>query len=397
MQETPFALIFQKIRFLLFQKREVTVLTLPLTAYLMGFFIPISSNLQNNLFYLAVLLPFLLIVEKSFLFRIAASRIVVLTIFYTFYLVVRTFFYTPGSLADAFDYLRYLFSFGCFFIICVALFEQSDFRLKLNYVALWALFWGCCGIVYFYHDHGFGERLQLFASTDHLIIAACLYAAISIFALFPPRNSSKMLITTVGVLLFVCVALSGSRGPLLATVMALLAGHLRAGRKWVLIFPLILVAGVWISHYSGLFAIDRIVEMSSGYRLDIWGHILEEIWQSRQWLFGNSLLAEEIVTIGTKNFDHAHSGYLGTFFYGGLIGLLLLIATVVIAGRHVWVTGKNGNHSLKTALWVFALLIIATDSHKLLDTPGPLWLYFWIPMAYLGADELRHKKSRKGF
>lgn len=397
MEKRPSALTLQKISSLLFQKRKITVLTLPLTAYLMVFFIPISSNLHNNMFYLAVLLPFLLVVEKSFLFRIFASRIVVLTILFAFYLVFRTFFYTPDSLAEAFDYVRYFFSFCCFFIISVALFEQSDFRLNFNYVALWALFWGCFSIVFFYRDHGLGQRLQLYASTDHLIIAACLYAAIGTFALFPPRNSLRMLITMAGVLLFVCVALSGSHGPLLATVLAVLAGHLRAGRKWALIFPLILVVGVWISHYFGFFAIDRIVQMSSGYRLDIWGYMLEDIWRNGQWLFGNSLLAEAIVTIGTKTFAHAHSGYFGTFFYGGLFGLLLLIALMVVSGRHVWLSGENGNHSLKTALWVFALLIITTDSHKLLDAPGPLWLYFWMPLAYLGADELRYKGSQNGF
>ncbi|MBS0014094.1 MAG: hypothetical protein KFF46_08990, partial [Desulfobacterales bacterium] len=116
-------------------QQNVDRLLWPLIIYLMCFFVPISGNLHRNIFYIAVLLPFVVAIKKGFVSELFRSRIVVLTVLLAFYLTARNFFYVQGDFTEAFDYLRYFFSFVCFFVICVALFQHASLTRQIHRVA----------------------------------------------------------------------------------------------------------------------------------------------------------------------------------------------------------------------------------------------------------------------
>ena len=375
---------------LILKKHEVSILLLPLAGYFLSFFAPIGSKANNNIFYLAVMVPFVLWVTKKDLSYIFNSRIVIITTVLTSYLVVRSFFFIPSDLLRYFDPIRHLFSFISFFVVSIALFKKGIFCNQLNRIALWAATWGGCGAVYYYSQHGLGTRLRYLGPVEHEILGACVYAVICVFALFSEKKNYRFFIFGASILLFCCVLLSQSRGPLLALSFAILVAGVVSGRKRLVSGLVVLFGGIWLyNHHVGLF-FNRLFIVTSSRRFDIWKQVVVDSWQDGSWVFGHSVLANHEVTVGNTMFYHAHSGYVATFYQSGIIGFFILMSLVFVVGWQVFKLRKVGNCPLRVSLFVFSLLIILSDTHNLLDGPGAVWFYFWLPLAYIAADELQY-------
>jgi hypothetical protein len=77
-----------------------------------------------------------------------------------------------------------------------------------------------------------------------------------------------------------------------------------------------------------------------------------------------------------------------TLFYGGIVGLLLLL---VLIGSAIWQgLTRTGNLQkfLLTCMLIFGALCIVTDGHTLIRHPKPVWIFFWFPIALVAASEL---------
>ncbi len=125
----------------------------------------------------------------------------------------------------------------------------------------------------------------------------------------------------------------------------------------------------------------------TSYRPEIyWQGILEA---SNAPFFGHGLTADTrlIMSDGTR-FDHSHSIYLTTLFYGGIVGLLLLIALLGSAIRQGFKQTKKPQQFLLAGMPLFAAICLATDLNKLILHPKPIWIIFWFPIALVAASEL---------
>ena len=379
---------------MIFKQYSVSILLFPMVIYLVGFFAPISSKLHNNIFYIIVLVPFILWVKKRELLDLFQSKIVLLTVVFTGYLAVRSLFYLPFDFSEVKDPFRHLVSFWVFFALVVSLFQGETFRKKINIIAIWAAVWGAGTAVLYYSQHRFPGRLQYNGPTDHAIIGACVYAVICLFILFHNRRFPQFLALIAFASLFSSVLFSQSRGPLLSLTVAIVAGSLCRCRKWVAAIPILFWCFFIVAQQQGWITFGRLFQATSSYRFQIWQQVVNNSWIGGDWFFGQSLLADQTVTVGKHTFQHAHSGYISTFFHGGVIGFLLLATLMVVAGWYVVKVWQRDRCSLTVALFVFSGLIIATDTHKMLDGPGALWFYFWLPLAYIAAQELKMAQGR---
>ena len=379
---------------LILKQYSVSILLFPMVIYLVGFFAPISSKLHNNIFYIIVLVPFILWVKKRELLDLFQSRIVLLTVVFTGYLAIRSLFYLPFDFSEVKDPFRHLISFWVFFAIVVRLFQSGILREKINIIAIWAALWGAGTAVLYYSQHHFPGRLQYNGPTDHAIIGACVYAVISLFVLFHNRRFPQFLALIAFASLFSAVLFSQSRGPLLSLTVAIVAGSMCRCRKWVVAIPIAFWAFFIVAQQQGWITFGRLFKATSSYRFQIWQQVVDNSWLGGDWVFGQSLLADQTVTIGKYTFQHAHSGYISTFFHGGVIGFILMATLMVVAGWCVVKVWQSDRCGLTVAVFVFSSLIIATDTHKMLDGPGALWFYFWVPLAHIAAQELKMSQYR---
>ncbi len=373
---------------------ELSVILIPFVIYLLLFFSPLSSKAHNNYFYLFVLLPFFLFARtrKEEYYNVIKSKIFISVVFFVSYLALTVVLnISSAPLTDIATPLRRWFSFLFFFFLCVVFFHKYTLEEKLKFVSLWAAAWGLASIVLYFWDKPFASRLVFLGRVEHPIIGACTYAVLFLFLLFSEKKPVKALRICALFVLALCVILAQSRGPILALFAAVLAGLIVQGRKIMLMLIGFFGIALWFLNYVHLFSLGRIFEATSSYRFVIWKQVISDGITNGTWLFGHGMAAatETVVVTLDTNFQHAHSGYIATFFFGGIVGVVLLLILIfqIIKQSVRLRSGKQG--ALIVSSVVFALLSIATDSHKLLTGPNPLWLFFWLPVAYLVAEEIR--------
>ena len=376
----------------IWQSARLDLLIYPLTFYLITYFLPFSSKLSNNFFYIFVLLPFLVIIFKSkhtHILNVFNSKIAILIAVFFIYFFITTIYFYFFNLNYIYDYTRQVLSFSCFFFLCIYLFKNNNLEKKLSYVGAWAAVWGGTTIAFYYYQNEFSLRLKYIGPASHEIIGASVYAfmCLAVF-LFGQRFPFYVRYSVVSIL-FLCVVLSGSRGPIIALVLSLVFASMVYGRKWV-VFSAALFLGIFsLFFYFGWFSLGRLYQASSGYRFQIWGQIFSDLWHQGEWLVGRGFFAEKTIAASGMLFDHAHSGFVSTFFHGGVVGLSILVLMIFVAAYSANKIKIKDDKVKAISMLVFSMMIILTDNHKLLTGPDPLWIYFWLPIAYLSSIELR--------
>lgn len=381
-----------------FRQHDPKVLIIPFIIYLSLFFGPLSSKAHNNFFYLVILVPFVLFirVKKEDLFNVIKSKGFILVFILVSYLALTVFLNMQFvSLSEIVKPFRHWFSFMVFFFLCVLLFSKYDLEEKMNYVSLWAAIWGGLSILLFFYDKPFAQRLLFYGRVESPIFGACTYATLFLFLMFSEKKTGKALRICALSILLLSIIFAQSRGPILALSVAVVAGLIGQSRK---IMPFIIGGSgivLWVLDYLKIISCGRIFWAHSSFRIPIWKQVISESINSGAWLFGHGIAVNETVTITPAlSFPHAHSGYVGTFFIGGIIGVVLLLNLAVHIARQSLTIKSVRENGLAISLVVFALLSIATDTHILLKGPHPTWFFFWLPVAYLVAEEIKNSAEQ---
>ncbi|MBU3948786.1 MAG: O-antigen ligase family protein [Proteobacteria bacterium] len=375
------------------KKYNASVLLIPFVFYLMLFFSPLGSKAHNNYFYLIILLPFILFAKsvKEEFYRIVKSKLFVSVIVFVSYMALTGVFnISSAPLNELVKPLRHWFSFLVFFFICILFFYKHDLEEKMKYVSLWAAFWGGLSFLVFFYDKSFAERLCYLGRVEHPIYGACTYAIPFLFLVFSEKQPAKAYRFSALFILLLCIIFTQSRGPIIALSAAVLAGLIVQRR--IAIPVLIGFSGIvlWLLEYKNIISCGKIFCANSSFRIPIWKQVISESINNSSWLLGHGMAANETVFITPDtSFLHAHSGYVGTFFLGGIIGLVLLLNLVFHIIKQSLTVKSVRQDSLTISLVTFALLSIATDTHKLLLGPHPIWFFFWLPVAYLVAENIK--------
>ncbi|MGC9518889.1 MAG: O-antigen ligase family protein [Desulfuromonadaceae bacterium] len=374
------------------------MLLLPMSCYLLSFFLPVDSRLNNNIFYVFVLIPFVLCIEKRDIFKyLASSTIFKLSIAFSLYLVARSAFYFDTNVILYFEPARHFISWAVFMAVSAGLLLRSSLLNSIKLLSIWASLWGAGNLIYFYWDHDLSTRLIYNGPVYHEILGASVYAFLCVLAatiaMRPQHESFGMYF--VAIALLVCVFMSQSRGVILAVLVSIFFAIPFARIK--IVAPLIAASVLAFSIAFSLFSenLARITQLTTSYRIDIWSQVLKDSLAEGTWLFGNSLLASHEISVGSATFNHMHSGYFGTYFYGGLVGFMMLLMLILGIGCKVYALGKENKDPMPIGLFVFMVFIISTDNHLLLDGPSEIWFYFWLPASILIAKELQNKHVKQ--
>lgn len=140
-------------------------------------------------------------------------------------------------------------------------------------------------------------------------------------------------------------------------------------------------------------------------RLDIWKDHYSRMTTPTHWIIGKGLgmaafekkphpKAARWYLLTDHGYQlHIHSGYFWALYTGGLIGFVLLLSLMAMAG---WTTLRAGTAGyLPLALIIFCATTMSLNSSRLLLSRGPDYLLFWIPLA-LAAGLSSTKKNWNG-
>ncbi|MGL5008097.1 MAG: O-antigen ligase family protein [Plesiomonas sp.] len=182
--------------------------------------------------------------------------------------------------------------------------------------------------------------------------------------------------------------LTQSRGPILYTAICSLflirKNNLKNAGKFILCLMTlaIIVHTANIINLSTLIsrflAINTEINGTEGFRGAIWKFALNRAFSSP--IIGHGILTPlNYPSPSGIFFTTTHSVYFGSFFTGGLIGLLLFLS---MCGFILFNSIKNYTQdSLALALFSFALLHISSQWKFLIMSPDAPWFIFWMPLA----------------
>jgi O-antigen ligase len=227
-----------------------------------------------------------------------------------------------------------------------------------------------------------------------IIAIACTYLVLH-------QRAVKINLLYLGPLL-ACLSymlLAQSRGPLLSFTVSMLAWQLSAwllhkegshkhrNRPLVVLALLSVLISALIIVNPEYFKLVFLRKISYQYRLDIWEQLLIRI-KNAPW-FGHGLNADPRteVSIGVI-WQHPHSVYVATLLYGGIVGLLLLIAVVISGLWKGFGRVRQPMNLMAASMVLYGALCIAPNGNMLIHHPKPFWLFFWFPLALVVASEL---------
>ena len=127
-------------------------------------------------------------------------------------------------------------------------------------------------------------------------------------------------------------------------------------------------------------------------RPEIWLTVMESTFEHNL-LFGFGYLATGSISTDNMEFMHAHSIYLATFYYGGLIGLTLLIYVITIVFKETCRANSTDLHTIVLSSFLFAITTLIVDGDRLLLKIDYIWLVFWLPIALATIIEHNQKKQ----
>jgi O-antigen ligase len=385
-------------------------LAIAYTLFFLGFFFFPSTKSHSNFFYVAVALPFLIFIfmKKVDLRSFFSSRIFLLSTIWLVYMFSTLFWADSCDLSDISKYGRRVLYVLMFLGVTIHLIQvYPNFIQRLLVLLCWtAAIFAVGYIVVYYSQHPFPRsRLYGFGQLYNPIMASSVYGIASIACLYLLQQQrtvkTKLLYLGISVVLFLYMLLTQSRGPLLAwgitifgwTILESLpykggkdGYHNKRRLVLLLIFAL---AVVLFMRYPDFFK-SRVLRTKT-HRLEVWKQSLSQAKDAPY--FGHGLNADTRVILssgkGKKKLRlHYHSVYLTTLFYGGIVGLLLLIALVGSAVWQGWTRTVKLQKFLLTCMLLFGALCIVTDGHTLIRHPKPVWIFFWFPIALVAASEL---------
>ncbi len=138
------------------------------------------------------------------------------------------------------------------------------------------------------------------------------------------------------------------------------------------------VAGILMASFGW----DQLIKRSTSYRPEIWSEFIAQTL-SANWMLGSGITADGSFKLGIFTFNHAHSIYVSTFFYGGLIGLLGLLWLLTMCATRIYRARNSHLRGLAAMTLTYAVAVLAFDGDRFLVKVDYLWLVFWLPVAFV--------------
>jgi len=379
-------------------------LTLSYTLFLAGFFcIPNAVDLYK--FYLvALLLPGIFIAGKTlwFLRKSALLHAILLYVGYMFITSLWSMDFSPAELKRTFWISTSIIMFSLITVYIRHHYPNTYDGILKTTCFLTAIA-AITSMVAWYSKNPFPwsrmEGISFMDNPNSIAFAYGFFTLLSFhYALKSETLRSRSLFVSISMILMVSVLLTQSRAGALATVaaVALLCIH-KLGRKSIISMLTIfgaLATAIYLVTPSDLLyhQIDRGLPLRPG----IWETVAGQV--SNAPIFGNGFQKELLVDEhGSPSIaNYAHNSMLATARDGGLVGLALHIAILIVALRRAIQAENSSMSSFYLSALLFGFLIMSIDKDQLIDRPRELWLFFWLPLAILLADDFDTESHDSG-
>jgi O-antigen ligase len=377
------------------------------TIFLLGFFLFPSSKSLSNFFYLAVAFPFLIVIlmRKVDLRSLFHSRTFLLITIYLVYMFCTLFWADSLEISDLSKYGRRVLYILIFLSVTIHLTQAYPTFLQrlLVLLCLTGAIVAIATVLIYYRKNpfpstrlfGYGLLFNPFKASSlyGIIVIACTYLLLR-------QRSVGMQLLYLGLLLasLSYMLLAQSRSSLLPLAVAMLAWQLYAWlllevdknkhrNKLLIVVVAIAVASAVLFMVYPEFFKKAFLRGYSPARLKHWGNILGRVKQS-PW-FGHGITEDPRTEIWSGIIlTKPHSVYVGTLLYGGIVGLLLLVAPVISAFWQGFGRARQSINLAAACMVLYATLCIALNGNMLIHHVKPFWLFFWFPLALVVASEL---------
>ncbi len=125
----------------------------------------------------------------------------------------------------------------------------------------------------------------------------------------------------------------------------------------------------------------RVSEFS--FRPGIWEQQIEDM--AGHWWLGHGFVSETSVAAYDKVFNHAHNSYIASLRDGGVIGLAMMLAILALA--ILWSSRllRERRERFYLAMILYGMTCVTMDFDRILLAPRELYLFFWLPIAFVMA------------
>lgn len=349
-----------------------------------GFFILPSYRYQANVYYILVMLPFFVFFRSELRWR-HINLVSVLAAILVIYMALSSSWTVGEPIRPLWKALSYTVYLWFYFSVLMFLFGGDNRDYWVSNMGKSLLFFGAViggiGALYFYTTHAFpSERLQPLISGENLIVTAQVLG-FSILMGFNHylRHGPRWYWLVFILIATLCFLLAQSRGVILGFSLALAVWGVLS-RNIKVAFAFFFLAIILSSAYFWGY-LDRIFNANSA-RYEIYQLTLEAI-QGNEW-FGMGLMTNTNEAL--KGYGYPHSIFMTTYYFGGVIGVLLLFSLILAAlWRSLGQVCKRGE-CLGFLLLIYSLGIYIFDGGLLVGHFSGEWLLFWFPVIFIACQ-----------
>lgn len=353
--------------------------------FVSGFLWSPSRDGLDVIFVLGVFVPLIILaLTKRIQFDDLGGVFTLLACGYAGFTVLASLWGNPKDLK--FFFIQFLVLLSWFVAANIVITRsQFNFIRIFNLVVGIAALVGVSSIALFYSENPLGARLVGWSVARNPLVLAEIFGCLSIMCLALSFQSttwqSSMSYFFCTILLFIPVALTQSRGPVLSfIIMGLVAlCIIKPNIKFLLTqFSLVAIGVIGLVVATDLVSILTERGLSFSFRDVIWKDVLTLSKESPIW--GSGVMRDDHLTLPSGYFHHPHNAWLDIFYRTGFVGLGLILTYMFLVVKAFRPTKEL------TVLYIwlgFGCLCLFTNSRMLFWELNAKWFLFWIPAAII--------------
>jgi hypothetical protein len=364
-------------------------------------------NIYRNFFYVTLLIPLLLVLNRNDCKRLAHSRMVWTVFAYALTLSLSLIWNPPKELAQSFTLIRHILIALSFVGMTAWLMAENPHYLHklIRWFGWVVLLMAVISLWKFYSINSLNERFVAGywsnSNTGGAIFGLTVVAIASSTANTWANGGRNTTDIIIGLVACACVVLTGSRAALVAIIVSVLtcfaAARYWRPLAWSVVVGMILIALAFLFKKNEL--VEHIVRLNSSGRAELWFHYWqiarERLWTghgiSNEFAFQYDLVRGPEVQV----LDNPHNMLLSTVLYAGLPAALAYIALIVALLTCGIIDLRRSGAMVTVALSVYIIV------HGLFEAIVPVhladwqWIYFWMPIGIAAAAELNLNQSAR--
>ncbi len=226
-------------------------------------------------------------------------------------------------------------------------------------------------------------RLFGFGRLGNPVISAVSYGFAVVcavnLAMHAKRGLTHALVLAAVVVLMTAIVLSGTRVVWLALGFAVgIAAGIQAKRYALpVFFGVFALVGLLALFITGW---DELSRRALSFRPEIWHEYFSRTIDTNL-LFGLGSGTGSKWLTDVETFKHAHSVFVSTFYYGGLVALILLLTLLGLCTFRLLNAASSSTRDLGISTLVFGITVGLFDGDTLLTKIDQQWWLVWFPVA----------------